>query len=535
MNNYNKAAIPLIAIALVVFGLFLGIFLAKNKGGNLQSIRSAGNYNQKLTDIIDVIDQEYVDSVDKKILFEKAITSLLHDLDPHSNYIAAEDLAEMSESIQGRFGGVGIRFTIYDDTLNVVNVVENSPAFREGIQKFDQIIVVDGEPIANVKLTNDKVRKMLKGEEGTPVDVTILRKGETMDKRIIRGSVPVESISAYYMITKDIGYIRLGQFSMLSANEFYKAAFDLKNQGMKKLLFDLRYNGGGVLGSAVSILETLLDKGTPIVSTKGKNSPERVIYAEGKPFLKDVEVAVLINSSSASASEIVAGAIQDNDRGIILGRRSFGKGLVQQDIGLKDGSNLRLTVSRYYTPTGRSIQKPYEGSYEEYLMDEMQRYETGELYEVDSTLMVDSLKYVTPKGKVVYGGGGIMPDIFIPMDTSGNSFYYRKLFYANAFNEYAYYFARFHDLDKYGSVQKFNSEFKVVEPLLQSFYEYAEKNLKIVFNKEQAEVSKELIASNLKAEIARQGWLELGAYYIYNQRDKEIKRAIEELNKMGNK
>lgn len=535
MNNYNKAAIPLIAIALVVFGLFLGIFLAKNKGGNLQSIRSAGNYNQKLTDIIDVIDQEYVDSVDKKILFEKAITSLLHDLDPHSNYIAAEDLAEMSESIQGRFGGVGIRFTIYDDTLNVVNVVENSPAFREGIQKFDQIIVVDGEPIANVKLTNDKVRKMLKGEEGTPVDVTILRKGETMDKRIIRGSVPVESISAYYMITKDIGYIRLGQFSMLSANEFYKAAFDLKNQGMKKLLFDLRYNGGGVLGSAVSILETLLDKGTPIVSTKGKNSPERVIYAEGKPFLKDVEVAVLINSSSASASEIVAGAIQDNDRGIILGRRSFGKGLVQQDIGLKDGSNLRLTVSRYYTPTGRSIQKPYEGSYEEYLMDEMQRYETGELYEVDSTLMVDSLKYVTPKGKVVYGGGGIMPDIFIPMDTSGNSFYYRKLFYANAFNEYAYYFARFHDLDKYGSVQKFNREFKVVEPLLQSFYEYAEKNLKIVFNKEQAEVSKELIASNLKAEIARQGWLELGAYYIYNQRDKEIKRAIEELNKMGNK
>jgi carboxyl-terminal processing protease len=526
MNNSNKALYPLIGSLLVVIGIFLGIFLSDGKKDD-SSI--SGKYEQKLADIIQVLDREYVDTIDKKVLFEKTITDLLHGLDPHSNYIAAEDLAAMSESIQGKFGGVGIRFTIYDDTLSVVNVIDQSPAFKVGIQKFDQIIKVDGEDIANVGLTNEHVRELLKGEEGTPVNVTILRRGEKIEKKVIRGAVPIESISASYMLTDEIGYIRLGQFSMQSANEFYVAAIHLKEQGMKKLIFDLRYNGGGVLGSAVSILDAILEAGTPIVSTKGKNSPERVIYSESKPFLGHVALAVLINSSSASASEIVAGAIQDNDRGTIIGRRSFGKGLVQQDIQLKDGSNLRLTVSRYYTPTGRSIQKSYTENYDDYMMDELNRYENGELYELDSTLLVDSLKYTTPKGKTVYGGGGIMPDIFVPLDTTGSSVYYRRLQYANVFNEFSYHYVRFNNLNQYANVQAFDRDFKITDKLMNDFKKFAANKHDITFNEKEYLASFERIKTSIKAEIARQKWLEMGAYYIFNQTDKEINVAIEAL------
>lgn len=529
MNNANKVIYPIIGSFLIVIGLFLGLFLSKST--TVYQSQESGKYGQKLTDIINILDKEYVDSIDKKELFEKTITTLLHDLDPHSNYIAAEDLAEMNESIQGKFGGVGIRFTIFDDTLNVVNVVKGSPAFNVGVQKFDQIIKVDTQDIANVGLTNDQVRKLLKGEEGTPVAVTLLRNGEKIPKNIIRGTVPLESISAYYMITDDIGYIRLGQFSMQSANEFYMAAISLKEQGMKDLIFDLRYNGGGVLGSAVAILETMLKRGTPIVSTKGKNSPENVIYAQGDAFLGDIDLAVLINSSSASASEIVAGAIQDNDRGTIIGRRSFGKGLVQQDIPLKDGSDLRLTISRYYTPTGRSIQKSYADSYEDYMMEELHRYNDGELYAPDTTLMVDSLKYTTPGGKTVYGGGGIMPDIFVPLDTTGSSPYFRKLQYAGLFNEYAYQYVRFHRLDEYKTIQDFDRNFKVNEKILKDFTAYADKKHEIPLNKAQYNQSIVRIKDNIKAEIARQKWLEMGAYYIFNQNDKEINKAIETLDK----
>src|SRR5690554_2222834 len=501
MNNQNKAIYPIIGSILVAVGILIGTSLTRTEGFN-DPIKIGGSYGQKLTDIIYVLDQEYVDEIDKKDIFEKAITNLLHDLDPHSNYIAAEDLAELNESIQGKFGGVGIRFTIYDDTLNVVNVIEGSPAYKAGIEKFDQIIVVDGEEIANVGLTNERVRSMLKGEEGSPVEVTILRGEESFEKKIVRGSVPLETVNAYYMLTDDVGYLKLSQFSLQSAGEFYAALTQLRNQGMKNLVFDLRYNGGGVLGTAVSILEAFLDRGTPIVSTRGKNSPERTIYAETQTFMPDLGVAILINGSSASASEIVAGAIQDNDRGVIIGRRSFGKGLVQQDISLKDGSNLRLTVSRYYTPTGRGIQKPYSGDYHEYIMDEINRYESGELYQLDSTLMVDSLKFTTPKGKVVYGGGGIMPDIFVPLDTIGNSMYFRRLQYSGAFNEYAYHFARFNDFSQYNTVQEFDQAFAVSDQLLDDFTNYAKEKYDITFQEKQFHHSKNLIINNLK-EIGR--------------------------------
>jgi carboxyl-terminal processing protease len=525
-SNSNRYILPFIGSVLIVVGILIGFVLTK-PGSSLSS--SSGKYEQKLADVIQILEQEYVDTVNKEELFEETISDMLHRLDPHSNYIPARDLKRMSESIEGKFGGVGVRFTILDDTLNITNVIEGSPAYQVGVQQFDQIIGVEGENIADVGLTNKRVQELLKGEAGTNVNIQVLRGNKKLKKTITRGMVPIESVNASFMMNDEVGYIRLSQFSLQSDKEFYMASLDLISKGMKKLIFDLRYNGGGVMGSAVNIVDALIDKGLPIVSTKGKNSPEKTLYAESEAILADIELVVLINESSASASEIVAGAIQDNDRGTIIGRRSFGKGLVQQDINLKDGSNLRLTVSRYYTPTGRCIQKPYSGDYEEYMMDEYSRYENGELYEIDSSLFVDSLKYTTPKGKTVYGGGGIMPDIFVPLDTTNSSTYFRRLRYANAFADFAYNHVRNNDMKKWGGFKEFERGFEIDNKLLSEFTTYATKQYDIIFNENQFEASKTRISENIKAEIARQVWLEQGAFYILNQSDKEVNEALKHI------
>lgn len=525
-SNSNRYILPFIGSVLIVVGILIGFVLSK-PGSTLSS--SPGQYEQKLADVIQILEQEYVDTVDKEALFEETISEMLHRLDPHSNYIPARDLKRMSESIEGKFGGVGVRFTILNDTLNITNVIKGSPASQVGVKQFDQIIAVEGENIAGVDLTNTRVQELLKGEAGTDVNIEILRRNKKLKKTITRGMVPIESVNASFMMNDEVGYIRLSQFSLQSDKEFYLAALDLISKGMKKLIFDLRYNGGGVMGSAVNIVDALIDKGLPIVSTKGKNSPEKTLYAENEAILADIEIVVLINESSASASEIVAGAIQDNDRGTIIGRRSFGKGLVQQDINLKDGSNLRLTVSRYYTPTGRCIQKPYSGDYEEYMMDEYSRYENGELYEIDSSLFVDSLRYTTPNGKTVYGGGGIMPDVFVPLDTTNSSTYFRRLRYANAFADFAYNYVRFTNLYEWEGFQEFESGFDINDKMLSDFTSYASEQYDISFNEDQFEKAKTRIIENIKAEIARQIWLEQGAFYILNQSDKEVIRALEHL------
>lgn len=487
-----------------------------------------GENTQKLQDILNVLDEQYVDSIDREKLFEQTITEMLHKLDPHSNYIAARDLQAMTEFIEGKFGGVGIRFTLIRDTLNVTNVIENSPSFSSGVQQFDQIIEVDGQSIANIKLTTERVQELLKGLEGTTVKVTLLRKGRKINKTITRGSVPLKSVIAAFMITNKIGYIRLSQFSVQSDQEFFEAALFLKSKGMKHLIFDLRYNGGGAMSAAVNIVDAFLEPGLKIVSTKGKNQPEETLYSLKKPFLGDVGLAVLINGRSASASEIVAGAIQDNDRGTIVGRRSFGKGLVQQDISLKDGSNLRLTVSRYYTPTGRSIQRPYSGDYEDYVMEEYNRYESGELYQIDSTLFSDSLKYTTLKGRIVYGGGGIMPDVFVPLDTSGATTALRKFQYSTVISDFAYDYVRFKGA-RFTTFQEFSANFNVSTSLLKEFLVYATKNYSISINDSDLMKSKLVLSMDIKAEIARQIWLEDGALYIRNQYDKEVLKALEML------
>lgn len=509
-------------------GLWMGHILSPNNR-SLQMSAGEEKYS-KVRDIIQILNERYVDSLDGDKVFEGAISDMLHKLDPHSNYIPASELKAATEMIEGKFGGVGVRFSIIRDTICVTNVIQGAPSFLVGIMPGDKIVSINNIKVASKKITNEKVMKLLKGNENTAVNVEIFRHGKKIKKQIIRGEIPIESVVCATMIEKEIGYIKLEQFSASSHVEFNSAAKRLKAQGMKKLIFDLRNNGGGVLQTANSIVDEFLKAGLLIVKTKGVNSGEATYRASSKGILENTELVVLINSNSASASEIVAGALQDNDRATIMGRRSFGKGLVQEDIQLRDGSNLRLTIARYFTPTGRCIQKPYSDNYEDYYQDQLERYENGELYEVDSSLLVDSLKYRTPKGKIVYGGGGIMPDVFIPMDTTGLSWYFTDLRYTPAFQNFAFDFLANKRM-KWKTFESFQTGFTVTDVLLKEFTTYATKNYKIPVNQQGLKASKEVIKQNLKAEIARQLWTEQGYFSVMVRYDNEIQKALRHLKK----
>ncbi len=527
-NSNNNYLLPFTLALTLAIGLWLGHILTPN--GKNYALNAGEEKYSKVKDIIEILDRKYVDTLNADRIFEDAISDMLHKLDPHSNYIPANELKAMNEMIEGKFGGVGVRFGVIRDTICITNVVPGAPADQVGVLSGDKILKVDGKVVTKKKISSEKVMKLLKGKEKTPVKVELLRNGKKIQKTIIRGSIPIESIVCSTMLSNDIGYIKLDQFSVASSYEFSKAAAALEKEGMKKLIFDLRNNGGGVLQTATEIVDEFLADNLPIVKTKGSHSRETVYKATDKGILENIEVVVLINSNSASASEIVAGALQDNDRATIMGRRSFGKGLVQEDILLKDGSNLRLTIARYYTPTGRCIQKPYSKDYEEYYEDQMERYENGELYKVDSTLLVDSLKYKTPKGKIVYGGGGILPDIFIPLDTTGSSWYFTELRYSPVFQNFAFdYLAN--KRQNWKNLKQFNKTFVVSEAILESFVSYAEKNFKIYKSSRDLALSKHLIKQNIKAEIARQLWTEQGYYTVISNFDKEILRAIKHLKR----
>ena len=483
---------------------------------------------QKIQEIIHVLDERYVESVDGEELFEKTISDMLHKLDPHSNYIAAEDLKALNESIEGKFSGVGIRFFIIRDTVCVTNVLPYSPAMNAGLKSGDKILQVDTTSIVETEIKNNEVMGMLKGIAGTKVNLVILREGERLNKSVTRGSIPVESVVASFMVNKNVGYVKIDQFSVATSEEFKIATGILKKQGLKKLIIDLRNNGGGVLTGSTQIADEFLKANIAIVKTKGEHSEDYIYRATSTGELEDVELALLINSNSASASEILAGAIQDNDRGIIVGRRSFGKGLVQEDLMLRDGSNLRLTIARYYTPTGRCIQKPYSEDVNAYYNDQMTRYENGELYNVDSTLFVDSLKFVTPKGKVVYGGGGIMPDYFVPFDTNGTSWYFTNLRYSSAFTTFAFDFVQ-DKRKKWSSAKQFIREFNVSNEILNQFVEFAQEESKVEKSPKELATSKNLIKETIKGEIARQLWVEQGYYQVRMENDLDVQEAIKQL------
>lgn len=521
-NRKNAYWVPLVMASCLALGLYMGNLLTPQQEG---MYATGGERYEKIQDILRILDKRYVDSVDAEQLFEQTIGEMLHRLDPHSNYIPADQLAAMNEAIEGKFGGVGIRFFVIRDTVCVTNVIAGSPSENAGLKAGDKIVKIDGKVVAGKKMTNEDLMGMLKGQEGTDVEITLLRKGKKLIKKVRRGVIPLESVVAAYMINDHVGYLRIEQFSVMTSHEFREATRKLRGQGMRKLIIDLRDNGGGVLTGATEIADEFLGANVPIVETKGEHSPKYTYRATAAGTLKDVELAILINSNSASASEILAGAIQDNDRGTIIGRRSFGKGLVQEDFQLRDGSNLRLTIARYYTPTGRCIQKPYSEDYESYFEDHADRYDNGEMYHMDSTVMVDSLKYRTPGGKIVYGGGGIMPDIFVPYDSSGASWYFTELRYSTAFNTFAFDYVS-NKRTKWKNVQDFIAHFKVDDAVLNEFTKYAERYHKVKRNEAEFRHSRDLIARYIKAEIARELWMEDGYFRVLNAYDGDVQRAV---------
>lgn len=525
--------LPLIIAGCIIIGIYLGAFLVPSNINDRALIfpkNKRFNNATKLNEILNFIENTYVDSVDKKELTERSITSMLATLDPHSYYIPAKDFNGMNDPLEGNFEGIGVEFRIKDDTILIISPIVNGPSEKIGIKAGDRIVKVDTTIVAGVGITNEKVIKLLKGPRGTKVDVEIVRPSLKKRKHftITRDQIPIFSIDAPYMIKDDIGYLRITRFSKTTYTEFMEATQKLKAKGMGKLIIDLRGNGGGVLGTATEIADEILAKNRMIVYTDGRTRNKVEYFSTDNGTLETCDLAILINENSASASEILAGAIQDNDRGTILGRRSFGKGLVQEQVMWPDGSALRLTVARYYTPTGRCIQKPYETDIEQYHAEAYNRYENGELLSADSIQFPDSLRYYTPEGKVVYGGGGIMPDVFVPLDTANGTPYLYELRYRGIVQNFAlsYVDGQRATLNaKYKDALAFKNGFKVNNDLFNSIIKFADEN-DLKRNLEEIITSKELISRSLKAAISRNLFSDFGYYVIINDYDNTVQKAI---------
>lgn len=411
----NKVYVPLLISILLAIGFVLGSVLHTSSG---KGFFSRNSQTTKLHKLIDFIEREYVDSLDTDSIVDLTVTEILAKLDPHSVYIPKNDLEAVSQSMRGDFVGIGVNFYMYNDTVSVIKPIANGPSEKAGIKAGDRILYANSIQLFQKNVSTDALFSILKGKQGTPVKLVVYRKSEHKKWTVTlqRGVVPIKSVDAALMLSKKVGYIKINRFAETTYDEFISGLTQLKKLGANELLIDLRDNGGGYLESAVAIADEFLKKDELIVKTKNKKGKEDFTRATEKGIFETGKVTLLINEETASASEILAGAIQDNDRGTIVGRRSFGKGLVQREMPLGDGSAVRLTVARYYTPSGRSIQKPYEDKGEHYFNEFQKRFETGELYEKDKIKISDSLKFKTKKGRIVYGGGGIIPDVFVPLD-----------------------------------------------------------------------------------------------------------------------
>ncbi|MFC2096413.1 S41 family peptidase [Bacteroidota bacterium] len=486
----------------------------------------------KFSRALGYISSYYVDSVDSKQMVEDAIIDILKDLDPHSVYIPADEVKEMNEPLEGNFEGIGIQFNILNDTIYVISPISGGPSEKVGLRAGDRMVEIDGENVAIIEITTQGVRDRLLGEKGSKVNVGIKRKGvdEILYFTITRDKIPIYSVDAAYLIDNEIAYIKINRFAMTTLKEFTEKMDLLSKQGAKSIILDLRGNGGGYLDKAVDLSDQFLEKGQLIVYTKGLKSKKTESYATGMGRFKEEHVLVLIDEGSASASEIVSGAVQDWDRGIIVGRRSFGKGLVQKPMFLPDGSMMRLTVARYYTPTGRLIQKPYEDGKEQYEMELYHRYENGEFLNKDSIDLPDSLKYTTLKNKrIVYGGGGIMPDIFVPLDTTKVTEFYGKIIRQGVLNTFVLEYIdknRKKLKSKYPNFNTYNKQFEVTDEILDDLQEYSKEN-EIETTEEEFENSKNDFRLIVKALIARDLWDMSEYFQIVNVRDKGFNKAVD--------
>lgn len=537
--NKNKTLLyfilPTIIAFCVVVGVYLGAYLSQNSNDKTIIFPvSKLNKANKLNEILNFIEDMYVDTVDKTELTELSINSILSTLDPHSYYIPAKEFNEMNDPLEGNFQGIGVEFRINNDTVMVMSVIPNGPSEKVGLEAGDRIIRVGKKLIAGNGITNENVIKLLKGPKGTKVNVSIARKGikKLIDYTITRDEIPIFSIESPYMIDEEIGFIKINRFAKTTYTEFIKATKKLLQQGMKDLIIDLRGNGGGVMGAATSIADEFLAKDKMVVYTQGKSRHKEAFYATERGILEKTNIIILINENSASASEILAGALQDNDRGTIIGRRSFGKGLVQEQVMWPDGSALRLTVARYYTPSGRCIQKPYDDGMENYNMESYNRYLNGELLSADSIHFPDSLKFYTPLGKVVYGGGGIMPDVFVPIDTVGNTNYFYELRYRGILQDFSLQYVdnnRTKLRAQYKNAVEFKKQFRISNDLFNGLIKFAEKN-ELPRNLLEIKQSKEIIIRALRASISKDLFGNFGYYVIINDEDNTVQEAISTFN-----
>lgn len=520
--NLNNKWQPLIYGVLIGAGILIGVWLKPS--GNIRTIINGKN---KFSEIINIINQAYVDTVNIEQLEEKTIHEMLSQLDPHSVYIPAKDLQQANEQLEGNFEGIGVEFNIMNDTIMVVSALNGGPSQELGIQAGDRIIAVDGKSVANVKITNEKVFKLLRGSKGTQVKVSILRPDEhkIIPYNIKRGTIPIYSVDVNMMLNNETGYIKISRFAATTHKEFVEAITNLKKQNLKNLIVDLRGNPGGYLTAASELADEFLDDKKLIVYTEGREQARQDYKAEKEGNFEQGKLILLIDEGSASASEILSGAIQDWDRGLVIGRRSFGKGLVQEPFELHDGSALRLTIARYYTPSGRCIQKTYKDGFDEYEHELLQRYEDGELEDSSKLRSGDTIIFHTAKGRVVHAGGGITPDVFVPIDTTYSSAFITQILSNNLLNQFAYTYTDKHrgELKKYTDAKQFNAQYNA--KVFDEFITYAlAKNVKAT--KPEIDKSANYIGTHLKALIARQLWRDQGYFTVISSTDRTIQKAL---------
>jgi len=487
----------------------------------------------KFDRLLRVVNERYVDTVDSKELVDVAIRSMLEELDPHSVYLTKAQLDKANEPLLGKFEGVGIQFNLLRDTIVVVSPIAGGPSEKLGIRSGDKIIKIEDKVVAGVGFTNKDVMDHLRGDKGTQVNISMQRRGvkKLLDFEITRDKIPIFSVDASYMATPEIGYIKLNRFSATTMTEIRTGMEGLQKEGMKHLILDLRGNSGGYLSTAIRLADEFLPENKLVVYTEGRASPRKDTYATNRGNFEEGKLVVLIDEGSASASEIVSGAIQDWDRGLLIGRRSYGKGLVQKPFKLPDGSAVRLTISRYYTPTGRSIQRPYDEGSDQYRQDLRNRFTKGELSSSDSIELPDSLKYYTPGRRLVYGGGGIMPDIFVPIDTQDISDYYTTVRRKGLMNDFVLIYLdenREKLIKDYSDNRTFNKKFEMTAKLNKQFTDFVAKE-GVEFDQANYDVSAELMSTQLKALLGRSLFDNSAYYEVYNNYDKVFKKAIESI------
>jgi carboxyl-terminal processing protease len=523
-----KVWLPVLFSIVMIIGMLIGYQLYENTNtrGFLKTRKMS-----RVQEIMDLVNQRYVDSVNMDSLGDGAVQGILAHLDPHSYFIPASDREEMNEDLQGNFEGIGIEFQIFSDTVNVTNVLFNGPSDKSGLQIGDKFLKVNDSLVAGNGINSERIKKLLRGPGSSQVTITLLRGTQLKQFDVIRGTIPLPALDASYMVDQETGYIRINKFSRTTYGEFMQAMQELLNKGLKNLIFDLRGNGGGIVDEAVDIADEFLDDNKLIVYTHGKNSPRKDYTAQKPGLFEKGKLILLVDEGTASASEILTGALQDWDRATIIGRRTFGKGLVQEPFQLTDGSELRLTVARYYTPIGRSIQKPYNKGHDIYNEEVMERYHDGEVIHGDSSGIHTGPVYKTFGGRTVYGGGGITPDIFVGIDTSNISRNITLLYINGSFTNfiYTYYIQHMQALKQFKTPAEFSSGFQQTEKVWDGLVDYAARDNIDIRNIPPKD--KQVVLDRIKALIARMIWRTEGYFEISNQYDQVMKKAMEAIHK----